>query len=249
MSKELLLTTRYPRPYILCTFLICMYLLLILKMSLLSDAKICRSIASLDPGHTCQIPIETRHAKDCRLRSQNINPVLDRYVFAHLFGWFIKALIVPNTFLLWTASIVFEIVEVLLVPYIPSLRECWWDSLILDVFGCNAIGIYLGSLAALKTIRSQQTVNTSFRFMFLLLAMTLTDVNAFLVKHVFFIRPSSPINIYRMLTFIFFAFCSGRLNIVSGLDGFSIPCYTAVVCAELCIILSRWFRIRYHVSI
>ena len=30
--------------------------------------------------------------------------------------------------------------------HLPNFYECWWDHLFLDIFGCNALGIYFGHL-------------------------------------------------------------------------------------------------------
>lgn len=244
MSKVLCNVARLPHDYTFCVLFICVYLCVLLKLSLSSDAKICRMIAFVDPGHICQIPIETRNIEDCSICSKNVILLLDRYFFAHLFGWFIKALIVPNKSLLWTASIVFEIVEVLLIPYIPSLHECWWDSLCLDMFGCNAVGIHLGTLFARKALLTRQVIHTSFNHLFLLLvAITLTDVNAFFIKQIFFIRSSSPLNIYRLLAFIALAGCSHRRYSYRGSQRFYALFYVSILCAEGLIILLRWYRI------
>lgn len=45
----------------------------------------------------------------------------------------------------WIISILFEIVELSLRHWIPNFYECWWDSLLLDLFGCNLIGILIGT--------------------------------------------------------------------------------------------------------
>ena len=46
--------------------------------------------------------------------------------------------------LCWCLSIGFELAEISLQHWLPNFSECWWDHLLLDLFGCNLIGIYLG---------------------------------------------------------------------------------------------------------
>lgn len=33
----------------------------------------------------------------------------------------------------------------------PNFHECWWDHLLLDLFGCNLLGIILGHWFIKKT--------------------------------------------------------------------------------------------------
>ena len=44
----------------------------------------------------------------------------------------------------WACSIGFEICEITFRHWLPNFWECWWDHLLLDLFGCNLIGIILG---------------------------------------------------------------------------------------------------------
>jgi len=53
---------------------------------------------------------------------------------------------------------------------LPNFWECWWDSLILDVLVCNALGIYVGHLLIKKlemkeykwSLRKEETKGTWF---------------------------------------------------------------------------------------
>ena len=71
---------------------------------------------------------------------------LDIYLLAHFFGWYVKMLIVRDINLCWFLSIFFEIMELTFKHWLPNFTECWWDTIILDVFGCNALGIFCGDL-------------------------------------------------------------------------------------------------------
>ena len=67
------------------------------------------------------------------------------FMLAHLLGWMFKTIIFRNNLMTWTLSIGFEIYEQSLRHWVPNFYECWWDHLILDLFGCNLLGILLGN--------------------------------------------------------------------------------------------------------
>jgi phosphatidylserine synthase 2 len=71
---------------------------------------------------------------------------IDFYLTAHLIGWYVKMLIVRDVKICWFLSILFEILEITFRHWLPNFYECWWDHAILDVFGMNALGIWLGSI-------------------------------------------------------------------------------------------------------
>lgn len=80
----------------------------------------------------------------------NLMSTLDVYVASHFFGWFVKTLIFRNSIITWTMSIGFELYEVSLKHILPNFHECWWDHLLLDLFGCNLLGILLGNYVIKK---------------------------------------------------------------------------------------------------
>lgn len=73
----------------------------------------------------------------------------DRFVVAHILGWWGKAVVLRDRRLLWALSIAFELMELTFQHWLKNFNECWWDSWILDVLVCNFLGIYLG----MKTVR------------------------------------------------------------------------------------------------
>ncbi|XP_053991727.1 uncharacterized protein LOC128883413 isoform X2 [Hylaeus volcanicus] len=95
---------------------------------------------------------EISYALDCNIFTPghpkslffNVQEKIDIFVLAHFFGWFIKALIIRDTALLWTLSIFFELMEITFRHILPNFHECWWDHIVLDVLGCNCLGIVLG---------------------------------------------------------------------------------------------------------
>lgn len=102
------------------------------------------------------VPITLKdHASDCRVFTPdhatsyigNITDNLDVFTVCHFLGWFFKVLIFRNKTMAWTMSIGFEIMELSFEVYLPNFRECWWDHLVLDVLGCNLLGMLIGFYA------------------------------------------------------------------------------------------------------
>jgi len=98
---------------------------------------------------------ERNYADDCRVFTPE-NPVSsiyniydavwDIHFIAHFGGWWGKMLIIRDTKIAWIASASFELIEISFRHWLPNFWECWWDHLLLDLFGCNLIGIFLGAL-------------------------------------------------------------------------------------------------------
>ena len=97
---------------------------------------------------------EKNYAEDCRVYTPE-NPesnfynvkdaIFDCHFVAHFLGWWGKMMIVRDWHLAWTCSIMFEVCEITFRHWLLNFWECWWDSLLLDVFGCNMIGLLLGA--------------------------------------------------------------------------------------------------------
>lgn len=99
------------------------------------------------------VPITMKdYASDCRVFTPehptswfgNITDSLDAFVASHFLGWAFKVWVFRNKTMAWLMSIGFEIMELTFEVYLPNFRECWWDHLLLDVFGCNLIGMLIG---------------------------------------------------------------------------------------------------------
>lgn len=96
--------------------------------------------------------VEKNYAVSCDLITwsnpeslfMNVKERLDIFVLAHFMGWMAKALVIRDTRLLWILSIMFEWMEITFRHILPNFWECWWDHLLLDVFGCNWLGIWTG---------------------------------------------------------------------------------------------------------
>lgn len=101
---------------------------------------------------------EKSYAYDCRIytpenphsKFANVRDALDIYISAHFFGWLFKMLIIRDWKFCMFLSIFFEFLEMTFQHWLPNFGECWWDHWILDVFGCNALGIYVGHLLIQK---------------------------------------------------------------------------------------------------
>lgn len=212
------------------------------------SSKICRVLQHVDPSYVCTLVRENPHADDCRFWSGNIYLVLDRFIVAHFIGWTVKALLIPHRGLLWSASFTFEIVERILVPLLPSLRECWWDSFVLDVAVCNAIGIELGLQLARKlnlsvAFNKQKYSPLSHKENIgIVVALVATDIIAFPLKHVLQIHSASPLNVYRILFFVALTpFCvrHHKLQVLICKGGL-VHVYMLVTIFEYAFVLLRW---------
>ena len=69
---------------------------------------------------------------------------VDVFALAHFLGWILKAVLVRHVGILWTISVTWEITEVAFAHLLPNFVECWWDAIILDIFLCNGLGIWIG---------------------------------------------------------------------------------------------------------
>lgn len=132
-----------------CSFV---YLLNIFIMAILDKETLRNYLIFIDPKLSA--PLQERdYSLQCDLYTPqnptsnfaNIKSMIDVYISAHFFGWLVKSLIFRNNILAWTLSIGFEIMEISLKHILPNFNECWWDHLILDLFGCNLLGILVGN--------------------------------------------------------------------------------------------------------
>lgn len=96
--------------------------------------------------------VQKDYAADCRLITPehptswmgNLTDHIDIFVLSHFLGWMFKALIFRNTVMTWLMSVGFEVLELSFEVYLPNFKECWWDHFLLDIFGCNLIGMMIG---------------------------------------------------------------------------------------------------------
>jgi len=145
-----------------------------------------------DYGDVCQIYAPNHASGDAFF---NVRDRMDVFVIAHALGWFVKALIVRDVRLSWICSILFELVELAFAHLLPNFNECWWDAVLLDVLGCNLLGIYAAELfmkvCGVKKYnfveKSFKSVNFLLSCLLLVLLITLIDLNIFFLKFILFV--------------------------------------------------------------
>ena len=135
------------------------YFINLVFLILLDRETIKYVLGVIDPKLLIPLP-ERDYATDCRIytpenpdsKFANLMGAMDVFISAHFVGWLVKALIFRNSFVSWTLSIGFEIYELSFRHWLPNFYECWWDHLLLDLFGCNLLGIMVGNyiMKALK---------------------------------------------------------------------------------------------------
>lgn len=110
------------------------------------------------------VPLEeVDYAGDCKLYTPdnpkgafyNFTSKLDMFVIAHFMGWAFKAWIFRNHAVCWLMSVGFELMEYSFEVWLPNFSECWWDHFLLDMFGCNLIGMIIG-LSTIKFFKMRQ---------------------------------------------------------------------------------------------
>ena len=101
--------------------------------------------------HMGPVMKERSDAEDCLIHNPeledpwyNIRSRVDIFVICHLGGWVAKALIMRDWRFLWINSLLFEWMEVTWAFILMNFNECWWDTWIMDVFGCNLLGMIIG---------------------------------------------------------------------------------------------------------
>lgn len=164
------------------------------------------------------------------------NAFFDIFVVAHIFGHWVKAMIFRSYWMSWLLSINFEFLESSLAFQLPNFNECWWDSWLLDAFGCNAIGIYLG----MKTcdwleMRTYTWENfwaiTSFRGKIKRAAIQLTPISW---EH-FAWRPSESLGRWLACLVVMLVCLSVELNAFYLKHVLYIPSYSSLNLFRLCI--------------
>uniref|UniRef100_A0A1X7V5L5 Phosphatidylserine synthase n=1 Tax=Amphimedon queenslandica TaxID=400682 RepID=A0A1X7V5L5_AMPQE len=180
---------------------------------------------------------ERTYAEDCRIYTPDhpdgmfahFMDKMDIFVTSHLVGWFAKALIVRDVWLLNIVSIAFELLEYTLECQLPNFGECWWDHWILDFAVCNGLGIYFGMLAC----------------RYFNLEWLLQELNGFYLKTILWIPPNHSINIMRQCLYAFcgaaaikeiYHFLQSNKTSSIGSNHFSWLVFTALIVETLIVI-------------
>ncbi|KAF4663757.1 hypothetical protein FOL47_005568 [Perkinsus chesapeaki] len=103
------------------------------------------NIVDAEPGsHNSLISFDHLH---CELTFSHIlRSITNIWFAAHVVGYWAKMCLFRDWSMCWMYSFAFELAELGLVWVIPEFQECWWDSLLMDVFGANFLGMCLGRL-------------------------------------------------------------------------------------------------------
>ncbi|XP_064400566.1 phosphatidylserine synthase 2-like isoform X2 [Halichondria panicea] len=136
---------------VLCVLILYVLLLIFLLFQTTDDSRRFLTLIDSNLGKPLK---ETNYAVDCRVYApdhpngpfSNIMEKMDVFVLCHFFGWWGKAVIIRDWFLLTVLSIGFELVEYTLEVHLPNFGECWWDHWIMDALVCNSLGILCGML-------------------------------------------------------------------------------------------------------
>ncbi|CAH0478907.1 unnamed protein product [Peronospora belbahrii] len=122
------------------------YLLLLAAMLVQNRQNAMKAMQFLFP-ETGNRPMTTSSSGQlqCDINSASLTRgVTSIWFFAHVTGWWGKMCMFRDWRFCWVLSIAFEILELALQFVIPDFKECWWDSLLLDMLGANMLGMCLG---------------------------------------------------------------------------------------------------------
>ena len=67
------------------------------------------------------------------------------WVLSHALGWMGKMMIFRDWGTCLVAGFLFEFIELIFTYVVPEFGECWWDSVFLDAFGANILGMWMGT--------------------------------------------------------------------------------------------------------
>ena len=149
-----------------------------------------------DYGDVCQVYVPDHPSGD---PFHNVTDRIDIFVLAHSLGWFVKTMILRDVRVAWICSVMFEVIELCFAHVLPNFNECWWDSVVLDIFGCNMIGIHAADLVLsalrmkkfnfMKNAIKHSEINYKHLFsaVLLVVVISLIDLNFFFLKFVFFV--------------------------------------------------------------
>ncbi|XP_046390648.1 phosphatidylserine synthase 2-like isoform X2 [Ischnura elegans] len=104
------------------------------------DSKLGYPLEERSYGGNCKIYDENKPQDPFH----NVKDKMDVFVWTHLVGWWLKALVLRDWWLCTVISVMFEILEYTLEHQLPNFSECWWDHWIMDALICNSLGIFVG---------------------------------------------------------------------------------------------------------
>lgn len=69
---------------------------------------------------------------------------IDKFLFVHAVSTLVGTVTLRDVRVVWFLSVMCEFIELTFAHMIPNFAECFWDSMFLDIFGTNMLGIILG---------------------------------------------------------------------------------------------------------
>eukprot|EP00697_Spironema_sp_BW2_P007767 gnl/Spiro4/22142_TR10903_c0_g1_i1.p1 gnl/Spiro4/22142_TR10903_c0_g1~~gnl/Spiro4/22142_TR10903_c0_g1_i1.p1 ORF type:complete len:461 (-),score=94.21 gnl/Spiro4/22142_TR10903_c0_g1_i1:60-1355(-) len=150
--RDVPFTRPHPLIWRMFTGVIVIYVLVLVFVLYQSVDDVRFFLTYLDPTLNQPLP-EKDYAANCDVYTphdphsyfKNVSECLfDRFVPAHFLGWWIKALVIRDPYMCWFLSILFELMEITFSHMLPNFKECWWDSIVLDILLCNGGGIICG---------------------------------------------------------------------------------------------------------
>jgi len=130
------------------------YGMLLVAMSVLNhkDARWIFESVFGDFGTWKQWVKETEASKAETMGSCDVSPlaIFKQIFFApwflsHALGWMGKMMIFRDWGVCLIAALMFEFLELTFTYVVPEFEECWWDSVFLDTFGANLLGMWMGT--------------------------------------------------------------------------------------------------------
>lgn len=162
-----------------------------------------RTLLGLDSDGLASDFVDLSFTENCEDVS-NVVSMLDRFFIVHLLGYFVMAFSIRDAKLTWIVSVNFEVIEMALKNWMDNFKECWYDSLLLDVLLCNNLGIIMG-LVVSTYLREKRgwwwlkRMEGGFWMQVCVVTSTLISIlNAFFLKAVLFVPAEHAINPIRM---------------------------------------------------
>lgn len=139
--------------------------------------------------------------------------IFDTFMVCHLLGWFCKMLMIRDLRVTLAASLLFEVYELTFTHMLPNFKECWWDTIILDVIMANGLGIVGGyyflrffqckEYNFLYSLEGRWKPLVSFRYLVgvvvLLASLAAIELNAFFLKYLLWVPPPHHLNFWRVV--------------------------------------------------
>lgn len=114
----------------------------------------------------------------------------DIFVLQHAYIWAVAAVGIRHPIAAYCFSFWDEIAEQVFSEKISNLRECWWDTLLLDLLGANLLGVLFGwlclHLTGIKWYHYPVNRNSAVSYLTFGLARMLMMVNDFFVGYTLF---------------------------------------------------------------